>query len=301
MMLDIRLDTFLAVCRHMNFTRAAAALNLTQPAVSQHIRFLEQHYGAKLFRYQGRKLTLTREGEYLKAMAETLSHDAGRIRENMALAGQRERLYLGATLSIGEFLLPKKLGAFLRSHEEMNISLTVADTAALLPLLDAGKLDAVLCEGYFNKNEYDHMLIRRERMCIFAAAGYDTSRIRSLPDLFGEPLLTREEGSGTREIFERYLWENNYSLENFCRIHTFSSPHLILQMLLEGLGISVLYRTVGEAQLRAGTLQELRLPGFDISHEFNAIWKKGSVFGARYEKLLRALTGEAAHSPEDIA
>ena len=61
-MLDFRMETFLAVCRYMNFTRAAEKLNITQPAVSQHIRFLEKHYNTKLFRYEGKKLELTEEG-----------------------------------------------------------------------------------------------------------------------------------------------------------------------------------------------------------------------------------------------
>ena len=59
-MLDFRMETFLAVCQCMNFTRASEQLNITQPAVSQHIRFLEKHYNTKLFRYEGKKLRLRR-------------------------------------------------------------------------------------------------------------------------------------------------------------------------------------------------------------------------------------------------
>ena len=87
-MLDFRMETFLAVCRYMNFTRAAEKLNITQPAVSQHIRFLEKHYNTKLFRYEGKKLELTEAGEILKNASLTMMHDetamqdekSGRIR-----------------------------------------------------------------------------------------------------------------------------------------------------------------------------------------------------------------------------
>ena len=65
-MLDFRMEKFLAVCRYMNFTRAAEKLNITQPAVSQHIRFLEKHYNTKLFRYEGKKLELTEKGRRLQ-------------------------------------------------------------------------------------------------------------------------------------------------------------------------------------------------------------------------------------------
>ena len=74
-MLDFRMETFLAVCRYMNFTRAAEKLNITQPAVSQHIRFLEKHYNTKLFRYEGKKLELTEAGEILKNASLTMMHD----------------------------------------------------------------------------------------------------------------------------------------------------------------------------------------------------------------------------------
>ena len=70
-MLDFRMETFLAVCRYMNFTRAAEKLNITQPAVSQHIRFLEKHYNTKLFRYEGKKLELTEAGEILKNASQS--------------------------------------------------------------------------------------------------------------------------------------------------------------------------------------------------------------------------------------
>ena len=68
-MLDFRMDTFLAVCQYMNYTRAAEALNITQPAVSQHIRWLEEQYEAPLFTYANKRLSLTREGELLRSMA----------------------------------------------------------------------------------------------------------------------------------------------------------------------------------------------------------------------------------------
>ena len=76
-MLDFRMDTFLAVCQYMNYTRAAEALNITQPAVSQHIRWLEEQYEAPLFTYANKRLSLTREGELLRSMALTLADSSG--------------------------------------------------------------------------------------------------------------------------------------------------------------------------------------------------------------------------------
>ena len=98
-MLDFRMETFLAVCRYMNFTRAAEKLNITQPAVSQHIRFLEKHYNTKLFRYEGKKLELTEAGEILKNASLTMMHDETAMQDEMKRAGESEELRWGTRCS----------------------------------------------------------------------------------------------------------------------------------------------------------------------------------------------------------
>ena len=80
-MLDFRMETFLEVCKDMNFTKTARRLNMTQPAVSQHIHWLEEAYGTRLFSYQGKKMSLTPAGEMLKNSAATMSHDILLLRE----------------------------------------------------------------------------------------------------------------------------------------------------------------------------------------------------------------------------
>ena len=111
-MLDFRIDTFLAVCRSMNFTRAAEELHITQPAVSQHIRHLEKRYGVKLFDYQGKRLSLTAAGEALFSAAVTMKHDDLFLREQLPTLGRgRKSLVFGATLTVGECTAPERLAA----------------------------------------------------------------------------------------------------------------------------------------------------------------------------------------------
>jgi len=75
MLMDFRINTFLEVCRQMNFTKAAKALNITQPAVSQHIQYLEDYYGVELFAFEGKKMSLTEAGKMLYQAATTIKHD----------------------------------------------------------------------------------------------------------------------------------------------------------------------------------------------------------------------------------
>ena len=288
-MIDTRVETFLDVCKTMNYTRTAENLNMTQPAVSQHIRYLEEFYQVKLFSYQNKKLELTSQGRYLKKYLETISHDVKYLQKSVQNIKKRNRVKLGATLSIGEFYIPDRLSAFMKNTQELDISVTIADTRELLFRLDGGEVDFILCEGYFDKNEYAHKLIKKEDMYIVCSAEYDSSQIKDLKDLFEHSMLCRENGSGTRKIFENYLHEYNYSFKNFTRISEFTSPHLIKKLLLDKQGISVLYKTVIEKELRQKTLKIIDIPGFHVTHEFNAVWKKDSVFGVQYSEWIDLL------------
>ena len=281
-MIDSRVATFLDVCKTMNYTRTAENLNMTQPAVSQHIRGMEEFYGVKIFSYKNKKLELTNQGKYLKKHLETISHDVKYLQESVQKIKTRTKIKIGATLSIGEFYLPDRLSDFMNRNPKLDISLTIADTRELLFRLDNGDVDFILCEGYFDKNEYGHRLIKREEMCIVCSAEYDIRNIKALKDLFEHPMLCRENGSGTREIFENYLHEYNYSFENFISVSEFTSPHLIKKLLLDGLGISVLYKTVVEEEIQKKLLRVIEIPEFHVSHEFNAVWKQNSVFEKQY-------------------
>ena len=96
-MLDFRMETFLTVCQCMNFTRASEKLNITQPAVSQHIHFLEEHYNTKLFRYEGKKLKLTGAGEILRNASLTMMHDEISMQNQMQKSEEEEEIRFGAT------------------------------------------------------------------------------------------------------------------------------------------------------------------------------------------------------------
>ena len=91
-MQDFRVETFLTVCRTMNYTRAAKALNITQPAVSQHIAHLEKAYGARLFDYRGKRLTLTEAGELVRSTLSIMDHDERLLRERVAAAVSGARI-----------------------------------------------------------------------------------------------------------------------------------------------------------------------------------------------------------------
>jgi DNA-binding transcriptional LysR family regulator len=288
-MLDIKIITFLKVCEHMNYTAAAKDLNLTQPAVSKHIHFLEEYYNVKLFEYHNRKLTLTKEGIYLKNAMNAMNHDAFRIKNEIIKTSQRRKLKIGATLSIGSFYLPKTFIKYLKANADMDISLTIADTKELLRTLDGGELAFILCEGNFNKSDYSYKFLKNSQLRAFCGIDYDITGVKNIQDLFCRRILLREKGSGTREIFEHFLKEKGYGVDSFESCCEINNAEFIVKMLEENMGFSVLYSDVCNKLVKEGRLKEIPLADMNLLHEFNAVWTKGSIHGGEYEEIIGSL------------
>ncbi|WP_207941374.1 hypothetical protein DOK78_001143 [Enterococcus sp. DIV2402] len=290
-MLDFRIETFLVVCKHLNFTKAAKELCITQPAVSQHIKYLEINYQTKFFHYEGKKLLLTNEGKLFLETVSTMKHDEAFLREKLTQekTGQYH-LKLGATLTIGEFILPNKLGNFLIQHPDMQITMLVNNTEQLLHQLDTGVLDFVLIEGYFPKNEYSFVPYARENFVCVAGQNYSFSKQPEiLEDLLQEPLIIRETGSGTRDIFEKNLERQNLLLNDFSKLIEIGNIATIKKLVAHNLGVTALYEIAVKEELTNGSLIKIPIADLQHSHDFYFVWRKNSVFSDFYKHLASSL------------
>ncbi len=285
-MLDFRIETFLCVCKHMNYTKAAQELNITQPGVSQHIKYLENYYGDRLFEYSNKSLELTRAGMDLRNAMLSIKQDTIQLKRRIQVrASEGGSVRFGATLTIGEFMLPNNLISLIKNNSRLQVEFTIADTRKLLSLLEAGSIDFAIVEGYFEKGEYDYITVSREAYRPVCGRNYPLEEIRDFQELLGHNLIVREEGSGTKEILERYLSEKGYSIKDFARTTTISSIHIIKHLLENNCGISFLYEIAVKKELEANTLRSIELPDFPLYHEFNFIWRKNSVFKEYYHSL----------------
>lgn len=292
-MLDFRMETFLTVCQFMNFTRASEKLNITQPAVSQHIRFLEEHYHTRLFRYEGRKLKLTEAGEILRNASLTMMHDEQSMQNRMAAGESAEELCFGATRTIGDVLMGKILKKHMDQYPDSRIRMIVENTRELLRRLDEGSIDFALVEGFFQKSEYECIRFSDEPYIAVCAPDYPfRERPEVIEDLFRERLLLREEGSGTREVLERCLNTRNLSVSDFERTMEAGSLQTIKELTKVGCGITFLYGTAVRDELKDGTLTRIPLRNFQVYHEFNFIWRRGSIYGDRYREIFRRFSGQ---------
>ena len=300
-MLDFRVETFLAVCQTMNFTRAAEQLHITQPAVSQHIHALEEQYSTKLFRSQGKQLQLTESGRLFFRTAAAMHHDDLRLREALHQENTRRRLRFGATLTIGEYIMPGPLHRLLEREPDIQLYMLTANTQELLKLLDQGELDFAIVEGYFDKQAYDSLVYCTQRYIPVCSAEHPFSHpVRRLEDLLEERLLVREPGSGTRNVLERALEVRNLSVRNFRRVTELGSLNLIKSLVCAGVGISFFYQPVVQQELEAGKLREIPLEDCSIYHDFTFLWRRGSLFAADYREIYSLLCQGLPFPPEAV-
>ena len=286
-MLDPRWNTFLAVCETMNYTKAAQRLCLTQPAVTHHIQYLEQHYGCRLFTYEGKVLRLTEAGLRLREFTRSMAYNEQKMEQTMA-ASAPISLRVGTSKTIGEYVIAPKVEQFLRAHPDASFSLLVDNTRELLRGLEAGRLDFVLVEGFFDRSRYDAQLWRRESF--FGVCSPDhrlAGRLVTLEELEGEHLILRESGSGTRAIFEDALRRQNRTLRGFSSVATISDFATIKSLVTDGLGISFLYAPVVQRELEQGTLARFDLADAPMQGAFYFVCLKNNLFAGTWADWMR--------------
>ena len=285
-MLDYRMITFLKVCQTMNYTHAAQSLHITQPAVSQHIHYLEEQLHVKLFEYEEKQLKLTEAGKILYRFAATVNHDFHELSNQLSNENNRLHLRFGVTLTIGEYLMPKVLIKLLNQHQNIQLQMIVANTAELLMQMEEEKLDFAIVEGYYPNQEYEGRVYRKERFIGICHVDHPFAATEcTLSDLKNERLLLRENGSGTREVLERALKEKNMSFDNFCERIEIGNLNVIKQLVMIKIGITFCYEPVVAQELKNGDLKVMNIKDFQVAHDFTFIWRKNSIFQNLYQSI----------------
>ncbi len=284
-MLDFRVETFLTVCQTMNYTTAANLLHITQPAVSGHIRFLEEKYNTTLFTYKNKQLFLTQSGEILKSHLITMRNDEKNLQgEIQNCNSDTEFFSLGVTMTVGEYAIVEKLANFLLAHPQINMHIHYGNTSQLLKLLDEGQINFAIVEGNYPHNKYSHKKYSTEEYIAVCAVNHNftVGKPKRISDLLNERLLVREKGSGTRNILENSLTAGGFQISDFVHYIQVENMHTIISLLKKDCGISFMYKTAVADELQAGVLKEIKLNDFKILHDFDFIWEKDSIYSGKY-------------------
>ena len=259
-----QLQVFESVARHLNYTRAAEELHLTQPAVSMQVRQLEQSVGIPLFEQIGRKIYRTKAGEIMLGHALTIQeHLALAKREMDELKGiDSGQLSIGVVSTINYFAA-RLLAAFSRQHPKVDIRLDVTNRETMLRKLESNEPDLVLM-GQPPKNlDVNASDFMDNPLLLVAAPDHPMAKSRNIPleSLTSETFVLREPGSGTRLAMERFFLEYKFQPKSTVEM---GGNEVIKQAIEVGLGLSVLSAHTVELELSANRLITLDVVGLPI-------------------------------------
>ena len=255
----------------MNYRKTAEILLMSQPAVTQHIHFLEKEYGYKLFIYDGRVLSKTGECLEFEKYARSVVYNDMTYRKTVTKDFAR-KISIGATKTIGDYLIKDKVAKILKSPA-IELMLIIDNTEHLLCKLNSLELDILLVEGYFDKANYGFQLLNKEELVGICAKNHSfANKSVNFSDIFQENIILREDGSGTRSVFQNFLFQNNYSINNFVKRSIISSFSLIEKAVEENCGISFVYKTISDKNKNFCTF---KIDNREIFHEYNYVFLKG--------------------------
>ena len=277
-MINHRIDTFLSLCETNSYTETAKVLNMTQPTVTQHIQYLEKHYQVRLVSKKGKQFKLTNEGKMLQKYAKRIKANSERITPLLhRLQKGEEVLKFGATLTIGEYMMPPILLRLLEDKPETKISMFVENTQLLLEMLWKGEIDFALLEGHFEQNEFDSQLLSNETYVgVCSPENPIAHESNELHDLLNQTLIIREVGSGTRDILEQSLYNQNLSVDDFNRTIEIGNMNAIKELCRHNKGITFMYQEAVKNEFESGHLTEIPIKNFSISHPFSFVYLKNS-------------------------
>jgi LysR family transcriptional regulator, transcriptional activator of the cysJI operon len=284
---NFRLRVFRAVAEELSFRKAAEVLHLSQPAVSQHVRALEEEAGVQLFDRargagHGSQISLTEAGRvllgYANAAAETM------VEAQRALAALNDEadgpLKLGASTTVAQYLLPRILGAFLKQYPQVKLSLVSGNTEQIVEAVAEKKVALGIIEGPAMRRDVKTERMAQDEMVLIVSPNHAWAlrkgRAIEGVELAKAPLLLRERGSGSRRVVERALKRMGLPLRSLLVAVELDSTEAIISGVEAELGVGfVSLWALGKA-LRLGTVKVVAVKGLEMRRDFSFVRLAGT-------------------------
>ena len=282
-MSDFRLEVFYTVAKRLSFTKAAAELFITQPAVTKHIRELEDQYKAKLFERKGNHIVLTQAGELLAQHAERVFDLYRNVAfEINALSKRKEGLLrIGASTTIAQYIVAPLLAKFRSRYPDVQLSLITGNTEQVEKALLAKEVEIGIIEGYSKNPEISYHEFLKDELVLVCSSKHALAGKNSLkPDeLKNIPFVVREQGSGTLEVIDHALKEagiNHAELKVEIRLGNTES---IKSYLLNSAAMAFVSVHAITDELKRGELKIIDVEKLSIERSFYLISLQGRITG----------------------
>lgn len=267
-----QLRVFKAVADHLSFSAAALALQISQPSVSYQVKELETALGLPLLDRLGKRVQLTEAGQtlygYTRRTLNLLDEAVLALEELRGI--RRGSLRVGASTTVGIYVIPAALGAFKKQHPDLAISLEVASRGQVQEKVLRNELDLAIVGPPLRDPDLTSVPFMKDELVVVAAASHPLARRPglSLRDLREEPFLMREAGSGTRWAVEKQARRAGVTLRVGMEL---GSNGAIKHAVESGLGVAVLSRYAIGLERERGDLVVLDVAGFPVRREWNIV------------------------------
>lgn len=250
-MLD-EIKTFIAVVEYKNFTKAAKAINLSQPSVSLHIKHLENYFNVTLIQrsIKQKSITITKSGQLLyergKQILKLLEDTKYELLDySKSIKGE---LRIGASFTIGEYFLPAFLGCISQAYPELRLQVTIENTANICKKVESLEVDIGLIEGIVPSNKFYYENFYDDKMVLLIPYNHFLSHKKFMKENYEDQTwITREEGSGSREYLNIFLTNNNIVPRN---VIVFGSNYAVKEAIKNNLGVTFISKHIANIAVK---------------------------------------------------
>lgn len=282
MELPLRWKVFATVALRLSFSKAAEDLFISQPAVTKHIKELENELGLSLFERNGnRTIHLTSDGNSFKAFMDKVSvlYQEFEAEIQPSIQALNGEIKVGASSTVGQYILPVLLAKFHKRFPQIRVKLQTGNTEDIIDLLRNGKIAFAITEGIgFDRSfQFDNFI--KDEIVLVCSAKSKSSNLKkiSVTSIPSYPLVLRESGSGTLEVVKNYLHKNGVDLKNITIEIELGNSESIIRYLKqsETFGFISVYAILD--QLKQGELQIIDLKEGSIDRIFRFVQKIGPL------------------------
>jgi DNA-binding transcriptional LysR family regulator len=283
-----QLQVFLKITQTLSITKASEELNLTQPAVSIQLKNFQDQFDIPLTEVVGRQIYITDFGKEIAAAAENILNQVYAINyKTMAYKGQLTGRLKIAVVSTGKYVLPYFLSDFIKEHEGIELNMDVTNKTKVLENLENNEIDFALVSLLPTNINIEKLDLMQNKLYLVGNTSIQIKKNQKLTELFERSsLIFREKGSGTRQIMETFIENQNISALKKMEL---TSNEAVKQALIAGLGISIMPLIGIRNELRNGELQIIPAKGLPIKSNWSLIWLKGKRHSPVSESFLSYL------------
>ncbi len=282
-MISNRHDVFLTVAQHKSFSKASQVLYISQPAISKHIKSLEEYYKTKLFDRKGIQIELTPAGKLLfekltevKRIQEQTEFEISTIKDVLQAKGV---LKLGASTTVALYILPKVLSSFNQHYPQINISLLNRNSELVMEALLNQDINLGIIEGRVKLTNVDYQPFLTDQVVAVCSKKSPIAKRKSytVKEIISMPLAIRERGSGTLAALKYSLEKNKVKLSELDIKVRLGGTEALKNFLIESDSLGFLPQRSIMKELKYGELTEIHFEGLHIERNFYFIQRKGET------------------------